>query len=90
MLTAISFGGRIGFDTPYMPRSCDMRWFSTEEICDILSRFEKVLIFGDSTVSHVLGSISILVRKDLGYGAVTSWNLSPQERCGSPNVVESF
>lgn len=57
-----------------------MRWFSTEEICEILSRFEKVIIIGDSMMRHVVGSINVLVRKDLGYGAVTDWNFSPEER----------
>ncbi|KAL8635421.1 MAG: hypothetical protein Q9228_007084 [Teloschistes exilis] len=63
-----------------MPRGCDMRWFSTEEICEILSRFEKVIILGDSMMRHVVGSINVLIRKDLGYGAVTDWNFSPEER----------
>lgn len=80
MLEAMSSGGRIGHDAPYMPRGCDMRWFSTEEICEILSRFEKVIIFGDSMMRHVIGSINVLLRKDLGYGAVTDWNFSPDER----------
>lgn len=81
MITAMSSGGRIGHDAPYMPRGCDMRWFSTEEICEILSRFEKVIILGDSMMRHIVGSINVLIRKDLGYGAVTDWNFSPEERC---------
>jgi hypothetical protein len=81
MIRAMSSGGRIGHDAPYMPRGCDMRWFSTEEICEILSRFEKVIIVGDSMMRHLVGSINVLVRKDLGYGAVTDWNFSPDERC---------
>ena len=80
MLTAMSSGGRIGNDAPYMPRGCDMRWFSTEEICEILGRFEKVIVVGDSMMRHVIGSINVLMRKDLGYGAVTDWNFSPEER----------
>lgn len=80
MIEAMSGGGRIGFDAPYMPRGCDMRWFSTEEVCEILGRFEKVIILGDSMMRHVIGSINVLVRKDLGYGAVTDWNFSPEER----------
>jgi hypothetical protein len=80
MLTAMSSGGRIGFDAPYMPRDCDMRWFSTEEICEILGRFDKVVIVGDSMMRHVLGGINILIRKNLGYGAVTDWNFSQKER----------
>lgn len=80
MLTAMSSGGRIGNDAPYMPRACDMRWFSTEEICEILSRFGKIIIVGDSMMRHVMGSLNVLIRKDLGYGAVTDWNFSPEER----------
>ena len=57
-----------------------MRWFSTEEICEIFSRFEKVVILGDSMMRHVVGSLNVLLRKDLGYGAVTDWNFSPEER----------
>ena len=80
LLDAMAGGGRIGWDAPYMPRGCDMRWFSTEEICEILGRFEKVIIVGDSMMRHVIGSINVLIREDIGYGAVTDWNFSPQER----------
>ncbi|KAK2629779.1 hypothetical protein QTJ16_000599 [Diplocarpon rosae] len=80
MLTAMSSGGRIGQDAPYMPRGCDMRWFTTEEICEILGRFDKVVLVGDSMLRHIIGSLNVLIRKDLGYGAVTDWNFSPQER----------
>lgn len=31
-------------------------------------------------VRHVIGGINVLVRKDLGYSAITDWNLSMQER----------
>ncbi len=80
MLTAISGGGRVGKEAPFMPRGCDMRWFSTEEICEIFERFEKVIIVGDSMMRHVIGAMNVLLRKDLGYGAVTNWNFSPKER----------
>lgn len=80
MLTAISGGGRIGKEAPFMPRGCDMRWFSTEEICKIFERFEKVIVVGDSMMRHVVGAMNVLLRKDLGYGAVTNWNFSPKER----------
>lgn len=80
MIDAMAGGGRVGFDAPYMPRDCDMRWFTTEEVCEILSRFEKVIIVGDSMMRHVIGSINVLIRQDLGYGAVTDWNFSPEER----------
>lgn len=93
MLTAMSSGGRIGHDAPYIPRGCDMRWFTSEEVCEILGRFDKVVLVGDSMLRHVIGSINILIRKDLGYGAVTDWNFSLQERydlaseSGNPSLI---
>ena len=79
LLTAISGGGRIGFDAPFLPRDCDMRWYATEEICEIFGRFEKVVVVGDSMMRHVVGALNVLLRKDLGYGAVTGWNFGEEE-----------
>jgi hypothetical protein len=62
-----------------MPRDCDMRWFSTEEACKILSRFERVIVVGDSMMRHVVGALNVILRKDLGYGAVTQWNFNDEE-----------
>jgi hypothetical protein len=87
LLAAMSSGGRIGFDAPYMPRGCDMRWFTSEEVCEILGRFERVVLVGDSFLRHVTGSINILLRKDIGYGAVTDWNFSVQERYTSLDIM---
>jgi hypothetical protein len=90
-LRAYSGGGRIGFDAPFMPRDCDMRWFSTEEICSIFSRFEKVVVVGDSMMRHVVGALNVLLRKNLGYGAVTQWNFNEQERyIINFSVLESY
>ena len=35
-----------------------------------------MVLVGDSMVRHLIGSVNILARKDLGYGAVTDWNFS--------------
>ncbi|KAI1408543.1 hypothetical protein F5Y13DRAFT_107886 [Hypoxylon sp. FL1857] len=80
MLTAMSSGGRIGRDAPYMPRGCDMQWFSTMEACEILGRYNQVILVGDSMLRHVIGALNILVREDLGYGGVTDWNFSEDEK----------
>jgi len=80
MLDAISGGGRIGFGAPFIPRGCDMRWFTTEEVCEIFSRFDKVIVVGDNMMRHVVGALNVLLRKNLGYGAVTDWNFSPEEK----------
>lgn len=79
-LDAFSGSGRIGFDAPFMPRGCDMRWYATEEVCDILGRFEKVFVVGDSMMRHAVGAMNVFLRQDLGYGAVTGWNFGDEER----------
>lgn len=78
-LHAFSGGGRVGFNRPFMPLDCDMRWFTTDEVCEIFSRFEKVIVVGDSMMRHVVGAMNVLLRKDLGYGAVTNWNFDDGE-----------
>ncbi|KAJ2989213.1 hypothetical protein NUW58_g3587 [Xylaria curta] len=65
MLTAMSSGGRIGRDAPYVPRGCDMRWFTTEEVCEILGRFSQVILVGDSMLRHVIGALNIIVLEQM-------------------------
>ncbi|RMZ81531.1 hypothetical protein DV737_g2498, partial [Chaetothyriales sp. CBS 132003] len=78
-LDAFTGGGRIGMNAPFQPRACDMRWFTTDEACAILSRFERVIVVGDSMMRHLVGALNVILRKDLGYGAVTNWNFDDQE-----------
>ncbi|KAI2605129.1 uncharacterized protein GGS25DRAFT_524639 [Hypoxylon fragiforme] len=80
MLTAMSSGGRIGKDAPYLPRGCDMQWFNTREVCEILGRYSQVILVGDSMLRHVIGALNILIREDLGYGGVTDWNFNEEEK----------
>lgn len=70
VLTAMSEGGRGGWDAPYIPRGCDMRWYSSEEVCDIISRFSQILIIGDSFMRHVANALWIYIRADIGYGGI--------------------
>ncbi|KAI0405518.1 hypothetical protein F4802DRAFT_606781 [Xylaria palmicola] len=80
MLAAMSSGGRIGRDAPYIPRGCDIQWFTTEEVCEILGRFSQIVLVGDSMLRHVIGALNIIVRANLGYGGVTDWNFDTREK----------
>ncbi|KAK9477044.1 hypothetical protein V1514DRAFT_334995 [Lipomyces japonicus] len=80
LLAAMSGGGRIGMDAPYMPRGCDMRWYDRDEVCGIISRFDRVLFVGDSMMRHAVGALHVLMREDLGFGAVTQWNFRVDEK----------
>lgn len=90
MLAAMSSGGRVGRDAPYLPRGCDMQWFDTWEVCDILGRYSQVVLVGDSMLRHVIGALNILIREDLGYGGVTDWNFSEEERYDRSRQVPSI
>lgn len=57
-----------------------MQWFDTWEACEILGRYSQVILVGDSMLRHVIGALNILIREDLGYGGVTDWNFSEEEK----------
>lgn len=60
VLQAMSNGGRVGKDAPYLPRGCDMRWYDTEEVCEILNRFSQVVLVGDSMLRHIIGALACI------------------------------
>jgi hypothetical protein len=72
-------GGRVGFNAPYIPRDCDMRWFSTHEICSILARFEKVYIVGDSLMRNIASALNLFLREDMHRGALMDWGMDEKE-----------
>ena len=51
----------------------DMRWYSTAEICTILSRFTAIHVVGDSMMRHLAQSFNIFLREDLPTGARNTW-----------------
>jgi hypothetical protein len=61
-----------------------MRWFTTEEIYDIFSRLQKVIVVGNSVMRYVVGVLNVLLRNDPGSSAVTDWNFSPKEKYALP------
>jgi hypothetical protein len=73
-------GERNGYDLPFTPLGCQMRWFSTKQICEILNRFERIVFIGDSLTRYLVGAMNILVRQDLGLGALAQWDLSTEDR----------
>lgn len=81
VLQSMSYGGRAGVDKPFQPRDCDMRWFNSEEICDILGKFSYVWILGDSLMRHTTSAMHTLMREDLIEGAHTKWRPNNQVDC---------
>ncbi|KAI9725127.1 MAG: hypothetical protein M1828_003469 [Chrysothrix sp. TS-e1954] len=78
LLKAMSGGGRAGIDAPYSPRGCDMRWYTTAEICDILARFDQIFFIGDSMMRNLAVGAHTLVRDDLDNGPRTTFKEDPE------------
>ncbi|OAG37964.1 hypothetical protein AYO21_07814 [Fonsecaea monophora] len=91
LLEAMSGGGRIGFDAPYFPRDCHYRWYSVEEICMILERFDAIVFVGDSSIQAIYNGLSILLRQDLTHGALRTWDMDKEKlrQCSCDNQFTS-
>ncbi|RMD40593.1 hypothetical protein DV735_g4528, partial [Chaetothyriales sp. CBS 134920] len=85
LLKAMSEGGRVGFDAPYTSKGkprldqtgsgltgvdCSYRWYSVDEICSILDRFDGVVFVGDSFLQTIYSGFNVLLRRDLASGAM--------------------
>lgn len=51
----------------------DMQWFSGEEICNILNRFDNIYIVGDSMLRHLAQALHVHVRGNLIDGGRATW-----------------
>lgn len=56
-----------------------MQWFTSAEICDILSRFSKVTVIGDSLMRDLSIALHIFLREDLVHGG--HWGAPDGEDC---------
>jgi hypothetical protein len=56
------------FDQTYISRDYDMRWFSAQEICEIMSRFQRVHVLGNSLMVNLFMAPFILPSGDVGHG----------------------
>lgn len=88
LLRAVSGGGRPGYDKPYIPLDCDMRWYTTAEVCSIFSRYSHVLFIGDSLMRHIVESMYVFLRADIGLGAIADWAVEPEPKSGIDSVKD--
>lgn len=66
---------------------CAYRWFSVEEMCFILERFDGVVFIGDESLETVYSGFNILLRQDLALGALELESMDPmlQAECRCDN-----
>lgn len=50
-----------------------MEWFTTSEICSILSRFDHIYFIGDSLIRNIAQAMMVLIRGDLVDGGRATW-----------------
>jgi hypothetical protein len=54
---------------------CAYRWYSVDEICFILDRFDGVAFIGDSALQSIYNGLNILLRQDLAAGSLQTWDI---------------
>ena len=57
---------------------CHYRWYDVTEICKILERFDGVVLVGDDTLQGIYAGLNILLRQDLGLGAMKQWEMTDE------------
>ncbi|PYH44258.1 uncharacterized protein BP01DRAFT_383748 [Aspergillus saccharolyticus JOP 1030-1] len=80
LLSAMSNGGRHGFDAAYTSQG-------NLEVCEILHRFDGVIFVGDDALADAYAGFNILLRENLATGSLKDWDmdkdLRQQCRCES-------
>ncbi|OOF99616.1 hypothetical protein ASPCADRAFT_203388 [Aspergillus carbonarius ITEM 5010] len=87
LLSAMSNGGRHGFDAAYTSQGCSYRWFTSAEVCKILQKFDGIIFIGDDSLADVYAGFNILLREDLATGSLREWEINKDNdhscRCDS-------
>ncbi|OAL39099.1 hypothetical protein AYO20_01417 [Fonsecaea nubica] len=70
---------------------CHYHWYSVEEICMILERFDAIVFVGDSSIQAIYNGLSILLRQDLTHGALRTWDMDKERlrQCSCDNQFTS-
>ncbi|EAW14051.1 uncharacterized protein ACLA_070840 [Aspergillus clavatus NRRL 1] len=76
LLSAMSNGGRHGFDAAYTSQGCVYRWYTSSQICDILQRFDGIVFIGDESLAGAYAGFNILLRENLPSGSLRDWEMS--------------
>ena len=68
---------------PYLykltPVGCHYRWYSTAQICHILSRFDGLAFVGDELMLSIYKGFTILLRENIALGALKQWDMSEKQ-----------
>jgi hypothetical protein len=58
---------------------CQYRWYTTEEICMILERFDAIIFVGDRTLQNIYSAFNILLRENMALGALKQWDMAESD-----------
>ncbi|EIT78006.1 hypothetical protein F9C07_2282434 [Aspergillus flavus] len=87
LLSAMSDGGRHGFDEAYISKGCFYRWYSNAEVCQILQKFGALVFVGDESLADIYAGFNILLQGNLATGALRESEMTKEQiekcRCAS-------
>lgn len=65
-----------------------MRWYTLVEVCEIFSRYDRVLFIGDSLMRHIVEGVYVYLRADIGLGAIADWAVEAEPKTGIDSVQD--
>lgn len=68
-------------------QGCLVPWIDAAGICEVLSRYRRLFIIGDSLMRHTMAGLRMLVYENFQWGAIMRTSLSDVE---SANAMERF
>lgn len=102
VLEAMSWGGTIGENYPYIPYGCSHKMYNSTGLCNVWKNFRSILVVGDSLSRNHHEAMILLMRKDFEYGSMKGYELSDEELvscrcegqflkgCGITHAVHSY
>ncbi|THC89466.1 hypothetical protein EYZ11_011091 [Aspergillus tanneri] len=78
LLSAMSNGGRHGFDASYTSQGCLYHWYTSSQVCDILHKFDGVVFVGDKSLADVYAGLNILLRENMEVGSLKEWQIDEE------------
>ena len=70
-LSITKYGGRPYRDAPFRVEGCNLKWYSSAQACDLVTKSGRLILVGDSLVRHLSQTMIAILRGNLSRDGVT-------------------
>lgn len=79
MLDSCGGGGRPGMGKAYRCLDCSMKWFSSAELCEIWTKYRRIVFVGDFTMRNLYQTTMVYARRNFLTGGLRQWTFKENE-----------